>query len=83
MTRLQADLLLVLVALIWGGAFLAQKLSAEVIGAFTFVAARFAISALVVLPLVLKESRAGIPLPPLVWLLALAGAFAADGEAIQ
>lgn len=57
MSRLRADLLLLLAALIWGGAFVAQKESFAHVGAFTFVAARFALSALLVLPLALRERR--------------------------
>jgi drug/metabolite transporter (DMT)-like permease len=55
MSRLQADLLLLLVALIWGAAFVAQKNALAHVGSFTFIAARFSISALLVLPLALRE----------------------------
>ncbi len=55
MTRLQADLTLGLAGLIWGFGFVAQKDALGHIGPFTFVAARFALSALVVLPLVWRE----------------------------
>jgi drug/metabolite transporter (DMT)-like permease len=57
LSRLKADLLLLLVALIWGGAFVAQKDVLAHIGSFTFVAARFALSALLVLPLAWREQR--------------------------
>lgn len=77
MSRLQADLCLALVALIWGAAFLVQKLAAGYVEAFTFVAARFVLSALVVLPLALKEQRTGRSLPPLASILLLSSAFAA------
>ncbi len=59
MTRLQADLVLLLVALIWGAAFVAQKDAMDHVGAYTFVAARFGISALLVLPLALREQKRG------------------------
>lgn len=55
MSRIQADLVLLLVALIWGAAFVAQKNALAYVGSFTFIAARFAISALLVLPLALRE----------------------------
>lgn len=55
MSRIQADLVLLLVALIWGAAFVAQKNALVHVGSFTFIAARFAISALLVLPLALRE----------------------------
>jgi drug/metabolite transporter (DMT)-like permease len=57
MSRLRADLLLLLAALIWGGAFVAQKESFNHVGAFTFVAARFALSAILVFPLAWRERR--------------------------
>jgi drug/metabolite transporter (DMT)-like permease len=56
-SRLRADLLLVLVAMIWGAAFVAQKNALAHIGPFTFVAARFSISALLVFPLAWRERR--------------------------
>lgn len=62
MTRLQADLVLLMVALIWGAAFVAQKDAMDHVGAYTFVAARFGISALLVLPLALREQKRG-PVP--------------------
>lgn len=59
MTRIQADLVLLTVALIWGAAFVAQKDAMDHVGAYTFVAARFGISALLVLPLALREQKRG------------------------
>jgi drug/metabolite transporter (DMT)-like permease len=49
--RLRADLALLLVAIVWGSAFAAQRLAAEQISAFTFNGLRFLIGALVLLPL--------------------------------
>jgi len=57
MTRLHADLLLLVAALIWGFAFVAQKDALLYIGPLTFVAGRFLLSFLVVLPLALRERR--------------------------
>jgi drug/metabolite transporter (DMT)-like permease len=59
MTRLQADFALGLAGLIWGFGFVAQKVALDSVGPFTFVAARFLISALAVLPLVLYEKNTG------------------------
>ncbi len=56
MTRLKADLLLLLAAMIWGTAFVAQKTLIGM-GPFEFVAMRFALSFIVVLPLALRENR--------------------------
>jgi drug/metabolite transporter (DMT)-like permease len=50
-TRLRADLLLLLAAAIWGFAFVAQRLGMQAVGPLTFNAARFALGALVLVPL--------------------------------
>lgn len=55
MTRLQADLAIGFAGLIWGFGFVAQKTAFDHIGPFTFVAARFLLSALIVLPLAFYE----------------------------
>ncbi|HEU0118695.1 MAG TPA: DMT family transporter [Alphaproteobacteria bacterium] len=55
MTRVQADLALLFAGFIWGFAFVAQKTAIDHIGPFTFIASRFFISALFVLPLVARE----------------------------
>jgi drug/metabolite transporter (DMT)-like permease len=57
MSRIKADLLLLLVALVWGAAFVSQKDAFAHVGAYTFVAARFFISMMVVLPFAIKEYR--------------------------
>lgn len=66
MSRLRADLLLLITALIWGTTFVAQKFAFEHIGGYTFVAARFTLSALLVLPLAIREHqrRPDIPFTP-------------------
>ena len=45
MTRLRADAALLTAALLWGGAFVAQRVAEGVVPPLGFVAARFAISA--------------------------------------
>lgn len=65
MTRLQAHLLLVFTAMIWGSTFVVQKTafigenatSETAIGPLFFTAVRFLLGALVVLPLALRERR--------------------------
>lgn len=57
MSRLQADLLLLLCAFIWGTAFVAQKDLHAAAWPELFVAARFALSALLLAPLALHEAR--------------------------
>jgi drug/metabolite transporter (DMT)-like permease len=49
--RLRADLALLLVAIVWGSAFAAQRLAADQINAFIFNGLRFLLGALVLLPL--------------------------------
>ncbi|MCO5730391.1 DMT family transporter [Rhizobium sp. SSA_523] len=57
MTRLQANLVLLLAAAIWGGGFVAQSTAMQAIGPFWFVGLRFLMAALAVLPFALVESR--------------------------
>jgi drug/metabolite transporter (DMT)-like permease len=85
MTRLRADLLLLLTAMIWGTAFVAQKLGNGAIGPFLFVGGRFFLSALLLAPLALREARARQhKLQRRDWLLGLGiGAALFSGSAIQ
>lgn len=53
--RLQADLSLLLVALIWGTAFVAQRLGMAQVGPFAFNAARFAVGSLTLIPVLGRE----------------------------
>ena len=57
MSRTQANLILLLIALIWGSAFVAQNLGMKEIGPFAFTGVRFLLGALIVLPLALREYR--------------------------
>jgi drug/metabolite transporter (DMT)-like permease len=49
--RIRADLTLVIVAIIWGTAFVAQRKGNELVGPFTFNAVRFLVGELVLFPL--------------------------------
>ena len=49
--RLKSDLILLLVALIWGSAFAAQRVAADYLGPFLFNGLRFGVAVLVLLPL--------------------------------
>jgi drug/metabolite transporter (DMT)-like permease len=66
MSRLRANLLLTVVALIWGSAFVAQSRGMADVGPLLFTGVRFLIGSLVVLPLAVLEwrrlGRAGRPL---------------------
>jgi len=57
MTRIQANLLLTVVALIWGSAFVAQNRGMADVGPLLFTGVRFLIGSLVVLPLAVLEWR--------------------------
>jgi drug/metabolite transporter (DMT)-like permease len=52
---LRADLLMLLTAMIWGAAFVAQRLGMDHVGPFLYTGLRFAMGALVLLPLVLRK----------------------------
>lgn len=56
--RVWADLALLIVAVIWGSAFVGQRTAMEHSGPFTFAAARFALGGLMLLPLVRRRKRA-------------------------
>lgn len=58
MSRFQANLLLTLVALIWGSAFVAQSHGMADVGPLLFTGVRFLIGSAVVLPLAVREWRA-------------------------
>ncbi len=57
MTRVQANLVLLLAGMIWGIGFVAQSSAMDSIGPFLFIALRFAVATLVVLPFSLIEMR--------------------------
>lgn len=81
MTRLQANLLLTAIAIVWASAFVAQAEGMKAIGPVAFTGLRFLLGALVVLPLALREQcsshRASVPmrrwLPPCAGLGVLLG----------
>ena len=62
--RLLADLALLLVALIWGSAFVAQRVAADQIGPLLYNGVRFTLGALVLLPLALRRPRSAPSDPP-------------------
>ena len=55
--RLRSDLLLLLTAVIWGFAFVGQRLGMEHVGPLAFNATRFFIGGLVLLPLIVTSRR--------------------------
>lgn len=56
---LKAELLLLLAAVIWGFAFVAQRIGMEYVGPFTYNGVRFILGALSLLPLLLLGRRSG------------------------
>lgn len=59
--RLKADLTLLLVSIIWGSAFVAQRVAAQMGSVYLFNAARYLLAAIVVLPFAMKVSRESNP----------------------
>ncbi|WAE54161.1 DMT family transporter [Stutzerimonas frequens] len=54
---LRADFLMLITAMIWGTAFIAQRIGMDNIGPFLFTGLRFALGALALLPLVIHQGR--------------------------
>jgi len=89
--KLKADGLLMLTALIWGAAFVAQRLGMEHVGPFTFNGVRFALGALALQPLIWKMQRTraregggtGIASRRIMWCGLAAGCVLFAGAALQ
>lgn len=59
--RLKADLTLLLISIIWGSAFVAQRVAGQMGSVYLFNAARYLLAAVVVLPLAFQADRASSP----------------------
>ena len=59
--RLKADLTLLLVSIIWGSAFVAQRVVAQLGSVYLFNAARYLLAAVVVLPFAIRSIRIMLP----------------------
>ncbi len=87
---LKADMLLVLTAMIWGFAFVAQRVGMDYVGPFTFNAIRFALGSLSLLPIIwLMQKRESVnssadskKKPVFVWGI-IAGAALFSGASLQ
>lgn len=77
--RLKADLVLLLVAILWGSAFAAQRVAGQLGSVFFFNAVRFLLAGLILLPFGLRKP---IPREQFPWMLA-AGAILFLGSAFQ
>lgn len=80
----QADGLLMVTAIIWGLAFVAQRAGMEHIGPFVFNSARFALGCLSLLPLLwLRKNAVAQPLRPLLMGSLAAGTLLFAGSSLQ
>ncbi len=74
MHRTYANLLLLLIAAIWGLAFVYQKTAMEHIGPYLFLAARSILAAIILAPLALRENRSlGTRPRAEFWIISAAG----------
>lgn len=65
---LRADLLMLFTAIIWGSAFIAQRVGMDHIGPFLYTGLRFSLATLVLLPFVLRRPASGqVPGEPLLY----------------
>lgn len=85
MTRVQANLLLLLAAAIWGGGFVAQSTAMHSIGPLWFIGLRFIVATVVILPFAWFEARkAASPVSPRHWrVFALIGVALFGGAVTQ
>ncbi len=68
MSRLQANLLLLLAGALWGGGFVAQSTAMQAIGPMQFIGFRFLAATLAILPFALREARSATqPLTAANW----------------
>ncbi len=85
-SAITADLLLLLVALIWGFGFVAQRAGMEHIGPYAFNGIRFLLGGLCLLPLVLRSQRSPLTFidrVPLLYAGGLAGLVLFAGATLQ
>ncbi len=80
--RLKADLTLLIVSIIWGSAFVAQRVAGQMGSVYYFNAARYLLAALVVLPFVGQASSLSLPRNQFKWMF-VAGFFLFAGSALQ
>ncbi len=85
--RLKADLTLLIVSIIWGSAFVAQRVAGQMGSVYYFNAARYLLAAVVVLPVAWQVWRVANPLHAIPreqykWML-IAGFFLFAGSALQ
>jgi drug/metabolite transporter (DMT)-like permease len=85
--RLKADITLLVVSIIWGSAFVAQRVAGQLGSVYLFNGARYLLAALVVLPLAVRARRNSNPSHAITgaqykWMF-IAGFFLFAGSALQ
>ncbi|HMV97797.1 MAG TPA: DMT family transporter [Anaerolineales bacterium] len=80
--RLKADLTLLVVSIIWGSAFVAQRVAGQQGSVYLFNGARYVLAALVVLPFVKRVNLTSMPHDQYKWMF-IAGFFLFAGSALQ
>ncbi|MFN8412436.1 MAG: DMT family transporter [Anaerolineales bacterium] len=80
--RLKADLTLLLVSVIWGSAFVAQRVAGQLGSVYYFNGVRYLLAALVVLPFVGMKNISSMPKPQFKWMF-VAGLLLFLGSALQ
>jgi drug/metabolite transporter (DMT)-like permease len=78
--RFRSDVLLLLVAILWGSSFAVQRVAAQHLGVFLFNGLRFLLAALILLPFARQKNRLGRL--DFIW-IGLAGLCAFSGSALQ
>lgn len=80
--RLKADLTLLLVSIIWGSAFVAQRVAGQMGSVYYFNGARYLLAALVVIPFAGRNIISPYPREQYKWMF-IAGFFLFAGSALQ
>ncbi len=80
--RLKADLTLLVVSIIWGSAFVAQRVAGQQGSVYLFNGARYVLAALVVIPFVKRVNLTSMPRDQYKWMF-IAGFFLFAGSALQ
>lgn len=74
MSRIHANIMLLLIAAIWGLAFVFQKTAMDHIGPYLFLASRAIVASVALLPLALRESsKLGVSTPAGFWTISAIG----------
>lgn len=80
--RLKADLTLLMVSIIWGSAFVAQRVAGKMGSIYQFNGARYLLAALVVIPFVHRREVKAFSREQIKWMF-IAGIFLFLGSALQ